>query len=53
MTGKQAKWRNQLLHELEGQDTGNCKRKDQIALCGELALERLWTCSKTDYGMNE
>ena len=33
-------------------DTVNWQRKHYFALCGELALKRLWTYRKTDHWMN-
>jgi hypothetical protein len=33
--------------------TGNLKSKRQLGLCGELALDEVRTCHKTDYRMNE
>ena len=35
------------------EDTLNLKRNHQIALCGEIALEKLWTCRKKDKRMDE
>jgi hypothetical protein len=29
------------------------KEKAQMALCGRQLWKSLWTCRKTDYGMNE
>jgi len=36
-----------------GEDTGKWKRKHYLALRGGLTVQRLWTCRKTGYGMNE
>ena len=35
------------------EDTGNWKERHLITLFGELVLKKLWTCHKTDYGMNK
>jgi hypothetical protein len=38
--GRRGRRRKQLLDDLMGKDILHCKRKQQIALCGELALEQ-------------
>jgi hypothetical protein len=39
MTTWEKVWRSYWMKSKLRQDTGNCKRRDQIALCEELALE--------------
>ena len=38
---------------MEREDTENWHRKYYITLCGEHAVERLWTCHKAGYEMYE
>jgi len=35
------------------ENSGNWKRKHEIALCGELVWKRLWDCPKPDNRMRE
>ena len=45
--------RKQLLDDLkEKKGYSKLTEESQIALCGEPALQRLWTYRKTDYRMN-
>jgi len=47
---RRGKRRRQLLDDIK--DTGNGKRKNRIAICGELSLEKAIDCRKTHCGMN-
>jgi hypothetical protein len=51
VTGRRGRRCKQLLNDIK-ETRGYWKLKEE-AFYGELALEKLWACRKTGYGMNE